>query len=377
MKQKEALKKISIFIFFVIVLLAFYKINETNYKIEKKIQEIYVYHPENLPKSQVAKLTSFGFNNLRADLYRLKTIQYIWGNAINAEYKKYLFKITDLITDLNPFFEHPYIIAQLLLPDFNYRYEKLSDLEQKAYIDQWINVWLKGMKNFCNEDTVALIKKEFDLVKIWSEEKYKNPCKSYKVPFYLAYIYYFYKNDPINSAFYYKVASANEDSLEWAKIMAAIMQWKWWDREKSIFMFLTLARSVVDEKKEIDRKCLWLINQIEQIRSIDTNVIKGLEKLLVDIFWKFNDKREKEFLDSNSCQNYVNKTVREINLYYLDNANKAYFKSTWKNAFTDKELFEKWYIDYVPKDFQQYKEYGITYEFNVKTGYFDYVMSDY
>jgi hypothetical protein len=94
------------------------------------------------------------------------------------------------------------------------------------------------------------------------------------------------------------------------------------------------------------------------------------------IFWKFEEKKESEFLDSDSCHNYVNKTVREINLYYLDKANKKYKKDTWKNAPNADELFKKGYVDFNPKDFQQYKDYGIKYQFNAKTGFFDYQMED-
>jgi hypothetical protein len=53
-----------------------------------------------------------------------------------AEYKKYLYKILNLVTDLNPYFEHPYVIGQLLLPDYNYRYEKLDDKEQEKHINE-------------------------------------------------------------------------------------------------------------------------------------------------------------------------------------------------------------------------------------------------
>lgn len=376
MKQKKAVKKILFILFLIFVLFLFYKINSLNYLKQKQIQETFVSHPENLPKNEVAKLTSFWFKNLRADFYRLKTVQYIGGNAINSEYKKYLYKITDLINELNPYFEHPYIIGQLLLPDYNARYEKLTTQEQEMYIDQAESIWLKWIKNFCNTETVEKIRKEYDLMKIWNNKELENPCKSYKIPFYLAYVYFFYKNDPINAAFYYKVASANKDSLEGAKILAAIMQWKWWDREKSIFMFLTLARSAVDEKKEEDNSCLTLVKAIEQIKNINWNIVKELEKSLIAIFWKFEEKKEKEFLDSDSCRNYVNKAVREINLYYLDEANKKYFKETWNNAVMPEDLLKEGYIDYIPKDFQQYKDYGIEYQFNTKTGYFDYQMGE-
>lgn len=378
-KQKKAVLTLVIFVIIISLLGVFYRINDLNYNKQKQIDQTYVNHPEHLPKPEVAKLTSFWFKNLRADFYRLKTIQYIGWNAIKSEYKKYLYTITDLINELNPYFEHPYIIAQLLLPDYNYRYEDLTDIEQEKYIDQAESVWLKWVKNFCDEKIIERIKNEYNLKKIWNNKEFKNPCKSYKVPFYLAYIYYFYKNDPINAALYYKVSSANDDSLEWAKILAAIMQWKWWDREKSIYMFLTLASSVIDSKKDGDKLCWEIVNAVEKIdyKKIDWNLVKQLETILNKAFWKFEEKKEKDFLDSNSCKNYVNKTVREINLLYLDKANIRYKIDKWASAFDSKELFDKGYIDYIPKDFQQYEHYGIIYKYNKKTGYFDYSMWDY
>lgn len=376
-KQKKVIKKLFYILLLILVLFWFFKINELNYQKEKQIQANLVEHPENLPKNDVAKATSFWFQNIRADFYRLKTIQYIWWNAINAEYKKYLYQILDLITELNPFFEHPYVIWQLLLPDYNERYEKLSTDEQKKYRDQAEQIWLKWIENFCNSKKIENIKKEDNLTKIWSEEKYENPCKSYQIPFYLAFIYYFYKNDPINASIYYKISSANKDSLEWAKILAAIMQWKWWNREKSIYMFLTLARSAIDEKKEEDKPCLELISAMDNIKNVNWSLIKDLESALISIFWKFEEEKEKQFLDSNSCRNYVNKAVREINLFYLDSALKKYNETTWKNVKDAKELFDKWYIDYLPRDFQQYKDYWIIYIFNEKTWYFDYEMWNY
>jgi hypothetical protein len=73
---------------------------------------------------------------------------------------------------------------------------------------------LKGIKNFCDKKKLKLIKEEFNLQKIWTQEKYKDPCKSYDIPYYLAYIYYFYKKEPLKAAYYYKVASSNTDSPE-------------------------------------------------------------------------------------------------------------------------------------------------------------------
>jgi hypothetical protein len=39
----------------------------------------------------------------------------------------------NLITSLNPYFEHPYILGMLLLPGHNEMYEDFSKEEQKEY----------------------------------------------------------------------------------------------------------------------------------------------------------------------------------------------------------------------------------------------------
>ncbi len=42
----------------------------------------------------------------------------------------------DVITGLNPYFERPYILGQLLLPSHNTRYENLSENQVDANIKQ-------------------------------------------------------------------------------------------------------------------------------------------------------------------------------------------------------------------------------------------------
>lgn len=82
-------------------------------------------------------------------------------------------------------------------------------------------------------------------------------------------------------------------------------------------------------------------------------------------------------MSGTSCQNYVNKAVRELNLFYLDTANIEYMKENdWVAAKNWKELLEKWKIDFNPKDFQQYDGYGIQYEFNEKIWNFDYITGN-
>ena len=375
------MKKITLIIVLLTIFVWFFSVNKLNYWKNKQIKQNLIKHPENLPKKEVAKYSSFWFKNLRADIYWLQTIQYIGWNVIWAEYKKYLYKILDLITELNPFFEKPYIIWSLLLPSYNHRYEDLSKEEQQRNIDEAEKIWLKGVKNFCNLKKVKIIWEENNLKKIWTEDRYKNPCKSYDPPYYLAFIYYFYKKDLEKASYYYKIASANEDSLEWAKILAAIMQWKSGNREKSYFMFLNMAKYIESE----DKVCSKFASELENLWTwvfswnikLSWDLVKWLEESREKVFGKFEED-EKEVLSDTKCSNYVNKATREFNLYYIEKANKAFKKeNNWASATDAKELFDKWYIKFLPTDFQQYKDYGVVYKYDSELGNFDYKMGSY
>ncbi len=371
------MKKIFFIILLVLALTSFYKINSLNYTKSKQIKQEIVNHPENLPTKQTAKNSTLGFANLRADLYWLQAIQYIGGNAISSDYKKYLFIMLDLITELNPFFEHPYIIWELLLPSYNQRYEDLSQREQDKNTRQAITIWKKWVENFCDPDKLELIKNEYNLNKLWGEEKYKNPCKSYKIPYNLAYIYYFYLHDGETASYYYRVASANEDSLEWAKVMTAIMQWKWWDREKSFFMFLNMA-STVDQG---DQVCIDFASQLNKLAlggqlKNDTQTIKTIEKTRKQLFPQKNDD-ENDWLGDVQCSSYLNKAIRELNLSYIEQGHQKYLETHNDALFNAKELLEQWYIDFLPTDPQQWKNQGIIYTYSEDLGHFDYEMWKY
>lgn len=359
-----------------------FKMGTINYSKHREIKRNIVAHPELLANKEMAQLTSFWFTNIRADLYRLEAIQYIGWNAISADYKKYLYSMIDIITHLNPYFEHPYVIWELLLPDYNERYENRTEEERKRNLEQAKAIWLKWMANFCDSKKIEAIGNEYDLSKLWSEEKYKDPCKSYIIPYYLAYIYYFYAKDPIKRALYYKITSANSDSLEWSKMLAAIMQGKWGDREKAIIMFLNMAKTVENNKlcqsyssslEEVllgvftwkYRLTWWFIKKVEENRILIDKALTNWSDL------------EQTALDDTKCISYINKSVREINLYYLEQANKKYKSEKWNNAKNAKILFDEWYIDYLPRDFQKSWTSIIIYKFNQDTWNFDYEMANW
>lgn len=379
--MKNRLLNVVYALFIISAFIWFYFINQLNYEKTKQISAQFIQHPEMLPNKDTVKYTSFWFSNLRADLYWLETIQYIWGNAVGSEYKKYLFSILDLITELNPYFEKPYLIGQLLLPNYNERYEKLTKEEQNLNTKQAVEIGLKWMENFCDMEKVQAIQNEPDLQKIWSDPKYKNPCKTSDIVYGQAFVHYFYVKDPKSAADYYKIASANDDALEWAKIMAAIMSGKSWDREKSIMMFLTLAKSS-DEKE--NEKCQFFSKELQKVTyaiyrenvELTGDMIKQMQDLRNEYF-KFNDDAEQEIIKGDNCNNYINKAIRELNLQYVENGNKKYFDETQQNALSAKVLYDLKYIDFLPTDFQQYDDHGIIYIFNMETKHFDYEMWNY
>jgi len=384
--MNKKLKKLIKFVFVIFILIwvsfAFFYVNQKNYIKLREIKLKEVYHPEFLPTSEFAKATAFGFENTKADIYWLETIQYIWANAVSSAYKKYLYKILDLITDLNPYFKHPYKIWLLLIPEYNPRYEKLTEKQNLKYAKQAEALWLKWIKNFCDLNKIEAIKKEDNLQKIWTDKKYKNPCKTYEIPYYLAYVYYFYLHDNLKASDYYKIASANSDSLEWAKILSAIMKWKGWDREKAFLMFLNIWKNLDNSKDKVCSKFADILqNQIWfpvfREHKLDPNLIKFAEDSRNKLFPEKKDSEEENKNPDWECSNYIKKATRELNLYYIEQANKKYKKDIGKNAKNAKELYEKWYIKFLPTDYQQEKDYWIIYEYDKDLGHFDYKMGKY
>ncbi|MCD5380487.1 hypothetical protein LR004_01035 [Candidatus Gracilibacteria bacterium] len=371
------MKIVLFIILLVLALSSFYKINSLNYTKIKQINQSIVNHPENLPTKETAKNSTFGFANLRADLYWLQTIQYIGGNAISSDYKRYLYTMLDLITELNPYFEHPYVIGELLLPSYNERYEDLSQEEQDINTQEAIMIGEKGIKNFCDPEKLELVKNEFNLNKLWTEEKYKDTCKDADIAFKLAFIYQYYLHDGLSASYYYKVASVSENALEGAKVMTAIMQGKGGDREKSFFMFLNMASTV----EQNDAVCIDFANQLNalalngQLKN-DTQTIKKIEEMRNQIFPQNTDD-ENDSLNDAECSGFLNKAIRELNLSYIEAGHDEYMKTHTEPLYNAKELFDKGFIDFLPTDHQQGEDYGIIYTYNDDIGHFDYEMGKY
>jgi hypothetical protein len=372
-------KNILILLFIVFNILSFtwfYYVCGINYDVHRDKENEIVNHPEFVPSSNFVKASSSGYSNLVSDFYWLSSVQYIWSNAAASEYKKYLFVMLNLVTDLNPNFTYPYEIWQLLLPSYNEHYDANPKSDTEKFTNQSIDLWLKWIKNNCNMEKVEAIKNEYDLKKLWTDDKYKDPCKDYMIPWYLAYTYYWNKFDWKQSADYYKVASANTNSLAWSRIMAAIMQWKSWDREKSIFMFLSLAETLWDKNNQVCRDFSvdlrkYLIWALQDKKNLTPDLIRKIDNVRVQIIEQLKWAEKDKFWADSSCSNYLNKAMRELNLAYLEKYDQVFFEKNKRHANDAKELLDWKYIDYLPIDFQDAKDFKIIYFYNTDTWHWD------
>jgi hypothetical protein len=55
----------------------------------------------------------------------------------------------------------------------------------------------------------------------------------------------------------------------------------------------------------------------------------------------FDEKMEEEILSDTKCMNYVNKSIRELNLSYIESAEEKYFKDTQSHSSNASELYKK------------------------------------
>jgi hypothetical protein len=161
--------------------------------------------------------------------------------------------------------------------------------------------------------------------------------------------------------------------------MAAIMPSKWWNREKSFFMFLTLA-NFLEPNNEV---CNWFENELTNLWTwifttkelkLDSTTLKNIENIRKE---SFDGQDDEPLLRDTQCSNYINKAIRELNLEYIDQADAKYQQDNWTHSWTAKELYELWYMDYLPIDFQQYEDYGIIYIYKESVWNYDYEMGRY
>lgn len=140
-----------------------------------------------LPSAAVIKPASLGFQELVADYYWLKAIQY-FGTESNqtSQRLRHLYSLVDLVTDLAPDFEYAYRFGAITMVLFDTN----GDLAAK--------ILGKGAANVPNE---------------------------WRIPYLLGYIYYYLFDDPVRASSAYETAGtaaakSGDTSMEWLHRLA-------------------------------------------------------------------------------------------------------------------------------------------------------------
>lgn len=352
--------------------------------VHQAIEQRLIQHPEFIPKAEDVRLIASGFDNLIADFYWLSAIQYVGENAVSAQYKRFLYEMLALVTDLNPAFTTPYEVGLLLLPDMNPRYETFTKEEQDRNILKAVWLGEKGMDLTCDKAKIKKILAEPELSKVWTSPEYRDPCANSMIPYYLAYVEYYNRKNSDKASDYYRIAAANQDAPTGARVMSAIMKGKSGGRGKSVLMFLSIAESLGKDKKSTEA-CRAVSTKMRDVLApafdsgneglIPPSFIKSVEEHRRAAVEGLNEKVDAGNMDG-MCSTYLNKAVRELNLEYLTRADKAFMGATGKTVIDARDLYDQHGIDYLPEDPQKLE--GDTRIIYVKDdGVWDYASGKY
>jgi len=134
-----------------------------------------------IPKANVMKHFTFGFDNFIADVYWLRCIQYAAERKYTKNGLEWMYRSIDLITELDPRFKTAYLFGGIVLAF------------DRRFMDESIAVLEKGMKNLPDE---------------WN------------FPFYIGFNYFFYLREFEKAAEYLMKASRLPGAPKYLPLLA-------------------------------------------------------------------------------------------------------------------------------------------------------------
>lgn len=114
-----------------------------------------------LPKPELAKLASLGFDAVLSDYYWIQAIYKVGATRERPkEFAPYISKIIDVVTTLDPYVSHPYRFGAIWLTDSPESVRKANDLLRRGieyHPDDWRNYFYLGYNLFyyLNENEAA------------------------------------------------------------------------------------------------------------------------------------------------------------------------------------------------------------------------------
>ncbi len=204
-------------------------IDQTSPENSNPIPELFYF-----PKTSFIKNIAFGYNNLLADIFWLRSIQYIGQHAISGNTYPYLYHILDIVTSLDPKFINAYNFGS-------------------AFLATWAND---------SKDAILL-----------GDKGVKNNPKDWRPAFGLGFIYYMGK-DYNNAYKYFSIANTLPDMPSQYKTFAPYALGKFASPDQGIEMWEAIAKmsdnefirsaaknniAVLTQKKNVD-----MLNQAVQ-----------------------------------------------------------------------------------------------------------------
>lgn len=122
--------------------------------VHARIPAIEVTNPDEafVPKPEVARLLSLGFESVVADYYWLKAIQVVGdGSPARHDQGAYLGRLIDLVTSLNPRVSHPYRFAAVWLTSTEADVREANRLLRRGieyHPEDWRNLFYLGFNQF-------------------------------------------------------------------------------------------------------------------------------------------------------------------------------------------------------------------------------------
>jgi hypothetical protein len=218
-----------------------------------------------------------------ADMQRLGSIQFVWGQA-NPNELLWLSKLLDNLSNLAPYWQYPYAFGQLLVPMPKMAEWRVEDnMIQQSREDSRLlaNKWEYYT---CDPQKIAAIntlsEDEFidNIYNKKDQGSYENPCPSYERAHYSAFNSFYFRRDAEESARNYKVSSFTEGSPWLAPIMAALVYWRggehiksasiWYDKFISLQQRWSQDEVIMKEMTESLQKAVFEL-QLQLITDAD------------------------------------------------------------------------------------------------------------
>jgi tetratricopeptide (TPR) repeat protein len=182
----------------------------------------YLYANLYLPSGKLVEQTSMGYRELAADLIWFQAVQYFGGYAKSQHSLAYFNGLIDIVTDLDPHFQFPYVFGAVVMS------------QDMGNFERGVEILKKGMR--------------------------ANP-EVWEFPFEIGFLYYITRADAISAAHYFDLSSRMPGGGDRARRFAAFVYSKAGHEETSIRMWEELANtSEQPYMRELARR------YIEQIR---------------------------------------------------------------------------------------------------------------